>query len=208
MDYYSLFWGPRVISTINEPWAAFMCRLSTLAVLFDSDPFRGLLLIVLWSQSDFNGCGTPRRAYVLVVRTRSLGRFWPVSWTITQCFGVPQRFLLLTKPRVRLRVCRQHSQSMQILTRFMDYYSSILGSRSDFHDRQTLRCAYVWVINTYNFGRFWSIWCTITHRFLVPKQFPWLSNPKVCLRVGHQDSQFGPILARIWTITHCIGVPE
>ena len=20
MDYYSLFWGPRVISTINEPW--------------------------------------------------------------------------------------------------------------------------------------------------------------------------------------------
>ena len=32
--------------------------------------------------------------------------------------------------------------------------------------------------------------------FLVPKRFPWLSNPKVCLRVGRQDSQFGPILAR------------
>ena len=32
MDYYSLFWGPRVISMINEPWGALLCRLSTLAV--------------------------------------------------------------------------------------------------------------------------------------------------------------------------------
>ena len=32
MDYYSLFWCPRVISTINEPWGALLCRLSTLAV--------------------------------------------------------------------------------------------------------------------------------------------------------------------------------
>ena len=30
----------------------------------------------------------------------------------------------------------------------------------------------------------------------VPKRFSWLLNPKVCLRVGRQDSQFGPILAR------------
>ena len=33
MDYYSLFWGPGVISTINEPWGAFTFRSSTLAVL-------------------------------------------------------------------------------------------------------------------------------------------------------------------------------
>ena len=31
MDYYSLFWGPGVISTINEHWGSFMCRSSTLA---------------------------------------------------------------------------------------------------------------------------------------------------------------------------------
>ena len=31
MDYYSLFWGPGVISTINEHLGAFMCRSSTLA---------------------------------------------------------------------------------------------------------------------------------------------------------------------------------
>ena len=32
---------------INEPWGAFKFRSSTLAVLADSEPFRGLLLIVL-----------------------------------------------------------------------------------------------------------------------------------------------------------------
>ena len=33
MDYYSLFWGPGVISTINEPLGALTGWLSTLAVL-------------------------------------------------------------------------------------------------------------------------------------------------------------------------------
>ena len=46
MDYYSLFWGPGLISTIDEPLGVFTCRSSTLAVLNDSDPFRGLLLTV------------------------------------------------------------------------------------------------------------------------------------------------------------------
>jgi hypothetical protein len=54
VDYYSLFWGPGVISTINEPRGAFTYRSSTLAVLADSGPFRGLLLTVLGSQSDFH----------------------------------------------------------------------------------------------------------------------------------------------------------
>ena len=47
MDYYSLFWGPGVISTINESRGAFTFRSSTLAVFIDSDPFYGLLLTVL-----------------------------------------------------------------------------------------------------------------------------------------------------------------
>src|SRR3954466_11602594 len=42
VDYYSLFWGPGVISTIDEPQGAFTCRLSTPAILADSGPFRGL----------------------------------------------------------------------------------------------------------------------------------------------------------------------
>ena len=53
MDYYSLFWGPGVISTIKEPWDAFTCRSSTLAVLAVSDPFHGLLLTVLGPQTGF-----------------------------------------------------------------------------------------------------------------------------------------------------------
>ena len=54
--YYSLFWGPGVISTIKEPLGALTGWLSTLAVFVDSDPFRGLLLTVLGPQSDFHGC--------------------------------------------------------------------------------------------------------------------------------------------------------
>ena len=51
MDYYSLFLGPGVTSTINEPSGAFRCRSSTLTVFVDSVPFRGLLLTVLGPQS-------------------------------------------------------------------------------------------------------------------------------------------------------------
>ena len=53
LDYYSLFWAPGVISTIDEPRGAFTCWSSTLAVLADSDPFHGLLLTVLGPQTGF-----------------------------------------------------------------------------------------------------------------------------------------------------------
>ena len=51
MEYYSLFWGPRVIYTINEPWGSFTFRSSTLVVLADSEPFRGLLLTIFGPQT-------------------------------------------------------------------------------------------------------------------------------------------------------------
>ena len=54
VDYYSLFWGVGVISTIDEPQGALKYRSSTLAVLADSGPFRGLLLNVLVSRSDIH----------------------------------------------------------------------------------------------------------------------------------------------------------
>ena len=56
VDYYSLFWGPGVISTINEPWGVFTFRSSALTILADSDPFRGLLLTGFGPQSDFHSC--------------------------------------------------------------------------------------------------------------------------------------------------------
>ena len=64
MDYYSQFWGPEVISTVNKPRGAFLSRSSALAIFVDSEPFCGLLLTVLGSQSDFHGCRTPRCAYM------------------------------------------------------------------------------------------------------------------------------------------------
>ena len=54
VDYYSLFWGLGVISTIDEPQGTLTCRSSTLAVLADSGPFRGILITVLGSQSYFH----------------------------------------------------------------------------------------------------------------------------------------------------------
>ena len=87
MDYYSPIWGPRAISMTYEPRGAYTCRSSTLAVLADTDPFRGLLLTVLGSQSDFHGCRSTRRAHASVINNHGFGRFWPVSWTITQFWG-------------------------------------------------------------------------------------------------------------------------
>ena len=129
LDYYSLFWGPGVISTINEPWSAFTCRSSTIAILADSDPFLVLLLTVLGSQSDFHSSITPRCAYMSVMNIGCFGRFWPVSWTITQCFGVQEWFPWLPNPRVRLRVGRKRSLFWPILACFMDYYLLFWGPR-------------------------------------------------------------------------------
>ena len=87
MDYYSLFWGTGVISTINEPLGAFTFWSSTLAILVDSDPFHGLLLTVLGPQTGF----------------------------------------VVVEPKVRLRVGHQHSQFLPILARFVYYYSLFWG---------------------------------------------------------------------------------
>ena len=54
VDYYALFWGPGVISTIDETQGVLTRRSSTLVVLADSGPFRGLLLTVLGSRGDFH----------------------------------------------------------------------------------------------------------------------------------------------------------
>ena len=56
VHYHSAFWGPRAISTIDEPRGSFMCPSSTLRVLANSDGFRGLLLTVLGSRSNFHSC--------------------------------------------------------------------------------------------------------------------------------------------------------
>ena len=54
VDYYSPFWGPKVISILVRPQGALTCRSSTLTVLADSGPFHGLLLTILGCRSDFH----------------------------------------------------------------------------------------------------------------------------------------------------------
>ena len=44
MEYYSPFWGPKVISMVVEPQGALKFRSSTITVWADSRPFLGLLL--------------------------------------------------------------------------------------------------------------------------------------------------------------------
>ena len=54
MDYYSLFWVAGVISMSDEPQGAHTCRSSTLTVLDDSSPIRGVVLTVLGSRTDLH----------------------------------------------------------------------------------------------------------------------------------------------------------
>ena len=54
VDYYSPVLGPKAIYIVVEPIGALTYRSSTLTVLADSGPFRGLLLTVLGSRSNFH----------------------------------------------------------------------------------------------------------------------------------------------------------
>jgi len=169
VEYYSPFWAPRAISTINDPRGPFTCRSSTLAVLADSGPFRGLLLTVLRSRSDFHDCRSPGCVDVSVINTRSFGRFWSVSWTITHRFGVSERFSLLRNPKVRLCVIHPQLPFWPILARFMGYYLPFWSILTHFVDY---------------YSSFWG-----------PGAIFMVAEPNVSSRVVHQHSPFWPILA-------------
>ena len=129
VDYYSRFWGPEAISIVVELQGVLTCWSSTLAVLVDSGPFHGQLLTVLGSQSDFHGCRIPRCAHMSVINNHSLGRFWPVSWTITLFWGLGV-ISMIDEPLVRLRVGHQHSHVRPILVRFVHYHPAFWGPRA------------------------------------------------------------------------------
>ena len=133
MDYYSPFWGPKAKSIVVEPKGALTCRSSTLAVLADSGPFHGLLLTVFGSQSDFHHCRTPRCAYVSVINNHSLGRFWPVSWTITLFWGLG---VISTIDEPRDAFTRRSSTLTYSgnSNPFRTLLLNVLGTQSDFLD--------------------------------------------------------------------------
>ena len=129
-----------------------------------------------------------------VSNTCSFGRFWPVSWTIPQRFGVSKRFSWLMNPVVHLCVCRQHSQFWPILTCFVDYYSRFWGPEviSIVVQLQgVLTCRSSTLAVLADSGPFHGLLLTVlgSQSDFHGCQTPW------CLRVSHQQSQFGPILS-------------
>ena len=62
MDYYSLFWGVEVISTIDEPQGALTCRSLTLAILADSGPFVDYYSL-FWGPGVISTIDEPRCAF-------------------------------------------------------------------------------------------------------------------------------------------------
>ena len=129
MDYYSLFWGPGLISTINEPWDAFTCRSSTLTVFVDSDMLRGLFLTV-WGPKPISMIVEPQGP--LTCRSSTLAVFVDADpfHGLLLSFGVQKRFPLLSNPGVHLLVSHQHTQLWPILVRLVDYYSPFWGPKA------------------------------------------------------------------------------
>ena len=133
VEYYSLFLGPEEISIVVEPQGVLTSWSSTLPVLADSGPFHGLLLTVLGSQSDFHGCRTPRCAYVSVINNHSLGRFWPISWTITLVWGLGVNSTI-DEPRGSF-TCRSSTITYSAdSSPFRALLFSVLGTQSNLHD--------------------------------------------------------------------------
>ena len=125
---------------------------------------------------------------VLMIQARFLD-FYSLFWG-------PELISMINKPQGAF-TCR--SSTLTILADsclFRGLLHTVLGSRSDFHDLQTHGCVYVSVINSHNFGRFWSISNSITHCFGVPERFPRLTIPVVHLHVRHQHSEFWSILTQ------------
>src|SRR3954468_2986989 len=133
MDNYSLFWGPGVISTIDESRGAFTCRSSTLAFFADSGPFSGLLL-TFWGPGVISTIDEPRGAFTCRSSTLAVladsGSFCGLLLT----FWGPGVISTIDEPRDAF-TCR--SSTLAILADsgpFCELLLSVLGSRSDFHD--------------------------------------------------------------------------
>ena len=192
-----------MIFTINEPRGASTCRSSTLAALADSSPFRGLLLTILGSRSDFHDSRTAGCIYVSVMNTNNFGRFWSVSCTITQLFGDREQFPRLMNPGVRLCVHRQRSQVWPILTRFVDYYSPFRGPEAIFivvEPQGALTCRSSTLIVLADSGPFRGLSLTVLGSQSDIRGRRTLRCTYMSFINTHSFGRFWPVS---WTITHC-----
>ena len=108
VDYYSPFWGPRAIYTIDDLRGAFMCRSSTIAVFVDSVPF-----------VDYYSPFWGPKAISIVVEPQGVLSCWSSSLAVLADSG-PFLGLLLT-------VLGSRSDFHNCLTPVLDYYSLFGG---------------------------------------------------------------------------------
>ena len=71
MDYYSLFLGPGVISTINKPWDVFTCRSSILLVFADSGLFHRYYSL-FWGPRVISTTDEPQGAFTCRLSTLAI----------------------------------------------------------------------------------------------------------------------------------------
>src|SRR3954470_16999242 len=89
VDYYSLFGGPELISTIDEPRDAFTFRSSTLAVWPILARFVDYYSL-FWGPGLTSTIEEPRGAFTCRSSTPAvLAHSGPFRGTISHCFGVP-----------------------------------------------------------------------------------------------------------------------
>ena len=116
-------------------------------------------------------------------------------------FGVPKRFPWLSNPGVSILAVLADSCP------FHGLLLTVLGSQSDFHGWRTqgaLMCRSSTLAVFLDSDPFHGLLLN----FGVPKRFSWLSNPWVRLHVGHQHSQFWPILVRLLDYYSPFSCPE
>ena len=131
--------------------------------------------------------GVPKRfprLTILGVRLhvhRQHSQYWPILTRFMDHYSPfcgPEAISVVVEPQGAL-TCR--SSTLTVLADaglFRGLLLTVLGSRGDLDNLQTLGCVYVSIINTRGFCRFSHVSWTITHCFCVPKRFPCLSNPR------------------------------
>src|SRR3954464_15441372 len=223
MGHYSPVWVPGAISSIDEPQGAFTSWSSTPAVLADSGPLHGLLITVSWAINHhfrfperFSPLTNPRCIYVLVINTRSFGRFWPITCATNYRFmghyspvWVPGAISSIDEPQGAFT---SWSSTPAVLADSGPLHGLLITVSwainphfrfpEGFSPLTNPRCIYVLVINTRSFGRFWPITLATNYRFMghyspvwVPGAISSIDEAQCAFRPCHQHSQFWPILA-------------
>ena len=133
VDYYSLFWGPGVISTINKPWVR-------LRFGHQHSRFLSILTRFMDYYSLFWGPGVISTINEFLVRFRfghQHSRFWPILTRFVDYYSPfwgPKAISIVVEPQGAITCW---SSTLTVLADFGPFHGlllTVLRSRSDFHD--------------------------------------------------------------------------